>query len=146
MKSLPIVICALLACSGAFLLQVKASPSAKQSAQAQALRASEAETATQRLTVSQRSQVRIDAKQTLFLHIGDITAGQVTAWVTDGDKIVFGPESMYEGKVVSLQIDQGAAELKLEFLHNELIGQDYAHFVLELPKAKELPETDQVEV
>jgi hypothetical protein len=98
---------------------------------------------TSSITLAQRSRRALDTQHTLYLHISDITRGQVMTWISDDRQTIFGPISMYGGQVESVQLNGQRMQLRLRYLENHLIGNDYAHFELE---AAEPPSQDQIEV
>jgi hypothetical protein len=98
------------------------------------------------ITLEQRSRRALDTEHTLYLHISDITRGQVMTWISDDGKTIFGPISMYSGQVVSVRLAGQRMQLRLRYIENQLIGTDYAHFELEAlePDVKS-PEPDRIE-
>jgi hypothetical protein len=144
MKTSTGVICFALAFAGVALMYVPGNSAV--SAPASKERAAKRQISHAAITLEQRSRRALDAQHTLYLHISDITRGQVMTWISDEGKTIFGPISMYSGQVVSVTLAGERMQLRLKYLENQLIGTDYAHFELEEPEPEvRSPEPDRIE-
>ena len=81
------------------------------------------------LTLLQRSTMALPGTTDLLLTIGDISAGQSTVSLEwrDGEPLI-GPRSVRPDETLDFSVAGEAWQLTLAYLHNELIGDDWAQF------------------
>jgi hypothetical protein len=80
-------------------------------------------------TIKQRSTIKIDIlPKDSYLHIGDITAGQVLVNLKHNKKYLVPTTSMQQGDIVKFSIEGADAYLLLQEYNNFLLGGDYCVF------------------
>jgi hypothetical protein len=84
------------------------------------------------MTVPQRSTTAVPGSAgLLFIRTGDVTMGQVTVTLSDGQSATLLPtQSMYSGDERMFGYAGTSLQLRLDTLSNALIGQDYATFTI----------------
>lgn len=80
-------------------------------------------------TLKQRSTIKIDIlPKDSYLHIGDITAGQVLVNLRHNKKYLVPTTSMRQGDIVKFSIEGVDGYLFLQEYNNFLLGGDYCVF------------------
>lgn len=84
------------------------------------------------LTVKQRSTVAVPGSgDKLMITVDDVTRGQIQVTLLEKDRpALVGPVSMTPEMSIPFVYDDGEYALELKRLHNTLVGEDFADFVI----------------
>jgi len=86
---------------------------------------------TQSFSLSQRSSAQLPGLTAIDVSIGDITAGQTLTHVSwRQGRYLAGPKSLHARDSLGFTVGGEQWSLTLAYLHNELIGNDWARFEL----------------
>jgi hypothetical protein len=84
------------------------------------------------MTVHQRGSAWIPgSKDTVLVHLGDVTGGQVLVSVMDGNgQMVMSPTSLTEGASGTFTLGKKTYDITIKKLHNKLVGTDFGIVVV----------------